>query len=125
MLSRDVIFGVQDLKIEKVAVPEWGGDVCVRMMRGFERDAFETALMADDKKNTQNIRARLAVLTVCDETGQRLFTDADATALGEKSAAALQRIFDAASRLNVISQKDVEELEKNSVTGQSAGSGKS
>jgi hypothetical protein len=51
-----------------------------------------------------------------------LFTDEDVAALGQRSAAALERVFDAASRLSGLSAEDMEELAKNSESGQSGGS---
>jgi hypothetical protein len=43
-------------------------------------------------------------------------------ALGKKSAAALNRVFEVAQRLSGITDDDVEELAKNSVGGPSDGS---
>ena len=43
MLTREQILGSDDLKRQTVAVPEWGGDVFVRMLTGGERDAFEVS----------------------------------------------------------------------------------
>ncbi|HKD37475.1 MAG TPA: hypothetical protein VKB78_11765 [Pirellulales bacterium] len=109
-LSKADILAADDLPREVVRVPEWGGDVLVRTMTGAERDRFERDFLND---RATNIRARTAAATVCDDTGARLFTDAEAAELGEKSAAALDRIFDAAMRLNRITKRDVDDLEKN------------
>jgi hypothetical protein len=119
ILSRDDILRAADLPTEEVHVPEWGGSVLVRGMTGAERDAFESSvveLKAGNKAtsvNMQNIRAKLVALTVVDEKGERLFSQADVELLGNKSAAALQRIFEAAQRLSGLTQADVEELAKN------------
>ena len=113
MLNRDSILSSDDLPKELVQVPEWVGDVYVRTLTGTERDAFEQSMVTKkDKPNLDNVRARFAVLTICDEAGVRLFTDADAKKLGEKSAAALDRVFAVAQRLNGFSSSDVEELGK-------------
>ena len=80
-------------------------------MTGFQRDAWEMAI----PKNTndmKNFRANLAVLTVCDENGDLLFKPEDAELLGNKSAKALGKIFNAATKLNHITGKDVEEIEQ-------------
>ena len=115
MLTRDQILKAKDLTKEKVEVPEWGGFVYVRVMTGRERDSFEQGLLlGKGKVNLENVRARLCALTVVDETGARLFKDKDVTELGNKSAAALDRVYEVAQRLNRISGEDVEELEKNS-----------
>lgn len=113
-LSRDVILAANDLKRECVEIPEWGGTVCVRVMTGAERDEWERHILdsrgPDNKTNLSNARARLAILCACDEDGKRLFGDDDLAAVGAKSAAALERIFDVALRLNLIGSKDVDEL---------------
>lgn len=114
VLSRQDILSVQDIKLEEVPVPEWGGVVFVKGMTGMERDSFEAAVVQQRGKNMQvnmvNIRAKLAALTVCDEDGVRVFTEQDVKELGKKSAAALNRIYEVASRLSGITESDVEEL---------------
>ena len=114
MLSRDAILQTDDLPRELVQVPEWGGDVYVSTLNGTQRDAFEQSMQGKKNKlNLDNVRARFAVLTLVDDKGVRLFTDADAKALGEKSAAALDRVFAVAQRLNGFSSQDAEDLAGN------------
>ena len=114
LLSKDQILEADDLKSEIVSVPEWGGDVRVRMMTGTERDAFEASVFdakgKDSKINMKNLRAKLIVLTVIGEGGEKLFTDADVEVLGGKSAKALDKVFAIAQQINGIGQKEVEEL---------------
>lgn len=105
---------VPDLPREEVTVPEWGGSVFVKTMSGLERDRFET-LLQDGKRS--NFRGTLAAITVCDAEGKRLFTEADAKALAEHAASALERIATVAIRLNKFTADDVKELEKNSPGG--------
>ena len=113
-LKRDDILKVQDIKVEKVHVPEWGGDVYIKGMNGMERDAFEASVVQMRGKGTNvdmsNIRAKLAAQTICDENGERLFTDADIKALGKKSASALQRVFEVAQKLSGIGDDAIQEL---------------
>ena len=117
MLTKDQIFEAKDLVIEKVEVPEWGGDVFVRGMTGTERDSFESSVIdirgSSQKVNMSNIRAKLVSLSVCDEKGNRIFEDSDIIELGKKSAFALQRIFDVAQRLSGLSKEEMKALEKN------------
>lgn len=107
MLTRDQILMCDDLPRETVQVPEWGGDVQVRTMTGTDRDAFEASLIGKEGR-LENVRARLVSLTLCDEGGVRLFTDDDITALGHKSAKALDRVFAVAQRLNGIGTDQVD-----------------
>jgi len=106
ILNKDAILASNDLPKEEVQVDEWGGSVYVRTMTASERDRFETHF-----RPGQNVRALLAVCTVCDENGKAIFDESDVTALGAKSAAALDKVFTVAIRLNGIGKRDVEELE--------------
>lgn len=113
-LTKDQILDAEDRKTEDVEVPEWGGTVRVISLSARERDAFEQSCVKFKGKkreeNLDNIRARLSALTMVDVNNERLFTDAEAEALGRKSAAALDRVFMAAQRLNGMTDEDVEEL---------------
>lgn len=127
LLSRDAILGADDRKTEDVAVPEWGGSVRVRSLSGAERDAFEShvvSVRSDGSKsvNLRNVRAKLVSLSVVDEAGERLFSDADVDALGDKSAAALERVFDVARHLSGLSEDDIEELAEGFTDAPSDGS---
>ena len=55
----------------------------------------------------------LAAAAVVDETGARLFSDDDVTALTQKSAQALDRVFAVADKLNQLGGQAVEDAEKN------------
>lgn len=122
-LSRDDILKAQDLVTEDVDVPEWGGAVRVKALSGAERDRFEASIIGENTKskrrNLANLRARLVALAVVDEEGENIFRFSDVEALGKKSAAALDRIFDAAMRLSGMRDEDVEELAENFIDGQS------
>lgn len=119
-MTRDAFLGLPKRPPERVDLPELGDGMCVyvRRMTSRERDDFETAIMERRGKvrelNHKNLRARLVALCTVDEHGNRLFTDADAEALGDKEASIIDPIFAAAQRINALSQRDVEELEKNS-----------
>lgn len=115
LLSRDQILAANDRETVDVEVPEWGGTVRVRALSGAERDAYEVALAGvrpdgSARVNLVNVRARLIALAVVDETGARMFSDADVEALGEKSGIAMQRVFEVAQRLSGLTDEDIEEL---------------
>jgi len=115
-LSREDILNVKDISIEEVEVPEWGGSIYVKSMTGTERDAFEASIVRANSRsgkanvNMENIRAKIAANTICDENGELLFTKHDITVLGNKSASALQRVFEVAQRLSGITEEAVKEL---------------
>lgn len=107
---RKLILEKKDLTPIKVSVPEWATDVYVRPLTGSERDAFESEIVAAGNKRTENMRGRLAARSLCNESGDRLFSDDEAQLLGNKSAAALDRIIVAVQKLNALGDKEVKEL---------------
>lgn len=114
ILSREEILSADDRKLEEVEVPEWGGSVMVRTLSGKERDEYESGTIkiknGKQEQDFENFRARLVALCIVDEKGVRLFNSKDVTTLGNKSAAALQRVFDKCQALNAISDQDVVDL---------------
>jgi hypothetical protein len=126
-LTREVILAKRSLKQETVDVPEWGGAVIVQELTGAERDAFEASCVQKRGKrsydtNFANLRAKLVVQTVRSVDGSRLFADADTDAVGQLSAAALNRLFEVAQQLSGMTNEDVEELAGNSRGGPSGSS---
>ena len=117
LLTKEQILAASDIQSEDVSVPEWGGSVRVKALSGAERDQFETSIFETRGKkverNLQNMRAKLVSLSIVDEQGNRVFSDADVKALGNKSAAALDRVFGVAMRLSGVSEQDVDGLAGN------------
>ncbi len=115
-LTRDAILSADDLKTESVKVPEWGGTVIVRELTGAERDTWEASVVKTNgtkvKIDSHNMRAKLAALCIVDDDGRRLFTEKDVVKLGDKSAAALDRVTDVARRLSRIGEDELESLGK-------------
>lgn len=118
MLTKDQILGAKDINMKEVEVPEWGGKVMVKALTGAERDTFEASIIeirnGRQVFNMKNVRAKLCSLAICDEEGNRMFTDAEVFALSNKSANALNRIFDVAASLSGLSTQEFEFLEKGS-----------
>src|SRR5215472_6825818 len=114
-LSRDDILKAEDGGTVEVDVPEWGGTVLVRGMTGRERDEFETSMLERGRggrmvPNPVNTRAKVIARCIVDDDGKRLFTAADVQALGDKSGAAIDRVFEVAARLSGMSDEDREEM---------------
>lgn len=116
LLSRDQIFASNDMLMQDVEVPEWGGTVRVRSLTGEERDKFESSLIRQvgnkATANTRNMRAKLVAMSAIGEDGKPLFDPADVIRLGQRSAAALDRIFEVCQKLSGLSDDDVEEIEE-------------
>jgi hypothetical protein len=124
------ILAMDDITEEWVDVPEWGVRARVVSLAGFERDAFELALIESKKGksrevNLENLRAKLVAQSVRKPSDRavRVFADAQVVALGRKNAAALQRIFKVAQRLSGLADDEVEELTAELGEGQSVVSG--
>jgi hypothetical protein len=117
LLTKEQIQSADGLARELVACPEWGegGEVYVCEVTAREQDAFEHSVVTDGKvRNLQNVRARLAILTVKDAERKPLFTPTDAEWLGTKGARPLTAIMSVAMRLNGMRAEDLEELAGNS-----------
>lgn len=113
ILTKDEILKQEDAKTMTIEVPEWGGEVIISTMSGFARDRFETSVMGKNGgANLVNIRAKLVAASLIDEEGNMLFTEADVVKLGKKSCTALDRIFDAAQKLNHLGEKELDDLAK-------------
>ena len=114
-LCREAILNANDIKTEEVNVPEWGGVVLVKALTGAEKDRYEQSVynLKDGGVIYTNIRAKLVALSICGEDLKPIFESADIEALGQKSAAALNRVLEVAQKLSGLSAADVEELEKN------------
>jgi hypothetical protein len=118
-LDRKSILAADDVRKEKVAVPEWGGDVYLRVLSGTDRDRFEESY-ADQKMKA--FRIRFLLMALCDERGERLFADDEGDILGKKSSVVINRLFEAGWRINALSQEAVDALGEGSQTDQKDGS---
>lgn len=114
VLSKTAILEAQDLKFQDVEVPEWGGTVRVRTMSGAERDAMGAAMVDEGGKVDMHLyRVRLLAMCIVGEDNQRMFSDADVGALAQKSAVALDAVFQVADKLNSITAASVEAAKGN------------
>lgn len=111
-------------RFERITIPEWDCDAILKVMTGTERDAYEVEITGsrfrkgavDQVLNLQNIRARLVARCLVDEEFKPIYDYRkleDINELGATDAMILDRLFDAARKLNGISDDDVKALEKN------------
>jgi hypothetical protein len=109
------ILAADDLSIEEVATPEWGGNVFIRQMMGKELGVFSKLLKGTKEVQEFPIQAIATVcaLTLCNEKGERLFPDhvQGAKQLEEKNSRVLQRIFAATMVLSSLSSGGTPETE--------------
>jgi len=120
-LTAAAILAADDLPTVWIQTPEWGryAGVWIRGMSGSERDQFEARVSGLDgggdqvKMDYTNLRASLVVSCAVDDDGKRLFNGDQIEALGRKSGAVIDRLFDAARKASGIGDDDVKKLSKN------------
>jgi hypothetical protein len=115
LTSADAILGIADLGAPVVLhVPEWGDDVLLRRPTANDRDAWELYCQEHATRPKSVWRAKLAAMLLCDADNRLLFTQAQVEKLGEKSAAALNRIWEKGLEMMRITKEEIYEIEKNS-----------
>lgn len=116
------ILDVKDIPTHDEYVPEWKGWVHIVGLDGKEAARFSKRLMriVNGKPIAQgmdNFMAKLLAETIRHpQTNERMFTEEQIGALGEKSARVLKRLFEIAANLSGMSEEAKEEAEKNSET---------
>jgi hypothetical protein len=100
------------LKLAPVDVPEWGCSVWMKGWSGKEREQFEKEF-GDLENAGANVRARVLVRILQNEDGSRIFTDADADALGDKLSGPIGRLFGKVMDLSGLRAETLETTRKN------------
>lgn len=122
-LTKDLLLQRGNLHIEKVELSN--GFVFVREMTGHEKDVWEQSMLkkirglkgVEYETSLDDFRAKLAVVTLCDELGNLIFEPKDYVALSKAIRASdIEKIVETAQRINAVTEKDKEEILKNSET---------
>lgn len=130
LLDKVAFLANNKIQVIRVDVPELGGSVLVKELTAGERDAFETSLIVKTRNekgkevkemSTADIRAKLCQRTMVGADHKPMFSDEEVTQLSAMSAAAMNRVYEASSKLSGLSDEDIEELAKNSKNGQPDG----
>ena len=112
-LTRDQILSADDRNRQTVYVPEWGGCVVIQQITALDRLQWEESCLLNNGTAAVRhdmLRAGLLVRCLVDDGGNKLFTLEDITSLNNKSASAINRVFEAALELNGIGKGDTEDL---------------
>jgi hypothetical protein len=115
-LTKAEVLESNDLPVEVVEVPEWGGQVQIRVMTGAERDEIEAEIAAKTKGGTipagelKGFKARLVQLTLLNGDGGLMFTQDEVAALNAKNGAVINRLAEVAMRHNGMSDGSVREM---------------
>ena len=102
--------------IEKVTIPEWGGDVYVHTLTVGQR--LSLAEETQKKNGNATFFIQLVALTTHDDKGNKIW-NGDASSINDLDGIATQRIFDAAAKLNGFAEEEVKELTGKSEPAQS------
>ena len=113
MLSKEQILAATTAKKVKTVTIADFGTVGIRVMTGTEREAWERAIIKDGKVSSDNIRANLLAKCLCDDAGNRLFSDSEIDSVGLLPANVVVPLYDVAQKINALTQTDVDELAKN------------
>lgn len=114
-LTAAQIDAADDMSLLKVPVPQWGGDVYIRVMRVEDRDAHELEMLAMQNAGKagvpDNFRSRLLARCLCDERGELLFAGEEGVKrLGKKSVAVVHELWRKAMEHNALTQDELEKL---------------
>ena len=132
LLNFDDIVDSQDKEYQDVDVPEWGGTVRIATMSGEDRDRWELSMMQADDTSERGFklnfdaysRVRLVAMCLVDDNFNRIFvTKEQIERLSQKSGKVMDLLYDVAQRVNGITDEDIDDLEKNSVSAQNGDSG--
>ncbi|HWL09549.1 MAG TPA: hypothetical protein VNQ76_14160 [Planctomicrobium sp.] len=89
----------------------------VLRMTARERGEFESQFTNKNGKplaqRQREVRQRLVIATLCDESGTRLLTPADLDGLSEQDGVIVEFVSAAATEVNRIAEADLESLAKN------------
>lgn len=94
----------------RVEVPGFDGEIYVRALTVGERDAYENLWLTRGQGGVKDFRSQLLCRVLCDESGSRIYTDADVAEVASLDGAMLSRVFDIAAAHNKLTEKDVREL---------------
>jgi len=122
----DDIAKADDVKTKTIPVKEWGVDITLREMSGFERAVFEQKVSklagSKDSKNSVRMMGLIIVMTAIDEDGKPAFNEKDIDRLGKKNFNILNMLSTEAMNLGKISDGDIKELAGNLKSDQSENS---
>jgi hypothetical protein len=114
--TKDGFFGAK-VPVEQMEVSGIGLIKVYGLTQG-QKDDFENAVVRISGRKRQvnlaNARAKLLIMTVRNNQGRPLFTEADMGKISEIPAIVTEPILDTARRLSGMSAEEMDELAKNS-----------
>ncbi|TGN96124.1 hypothetical protein [Burkholderia sp. USMB20] len=121
MLTKEQILSAMDRASKITPVPEWGGDVCLSVIGGADRDELTSTFSEGVPVST--FYARILSYALVDALGRRMFNADDVAALAQKNPDTVVRLGLEALRMNGLAAASIEDAEKNSDASPNASSG--
>jgi hypothetical protein len=115
-MNRESILAKRSVRIVPVEVPEWNDTVFLRALTVGDRDRIDQ-FVHESKQRLSGFRSLVLSLCLCDQHGNRVFTDAQRAEIDSIDAGIAERLFNAAMPLAGISAADAKEIEGNSNAG--------
>jgi len=122
MTLRERLRTVNDRRVSKLHIPQWGCDVHLRELSAAQRDIFELHWLSRQDRNGEQSRAMIAAMALVEEDGTPVYQE-----LGEgildlmnKNGEALSLISAHVMRDNKFWETGAEEVAKNSAGDQPA-----
>ena len=113
MLTREDFLKPSPPTVVRCDVPEMGGHVFCRSLTSRERSLFDrsfvTAKGSPNLKRQAELRERMLLACVCNESGELLFREGDLEAISRQPAAVIERIVEVCQPLcGLASDADLE-----------------
>lgn len=106
---REKILATRDIPSERLVIEAWGAEVEVRGMSGRARAAFVQQALSGEQVDLARAYPLIVIECTFDPTtGERLFSQEDFDAVGDKSGEALEAIAEVAMRLSGLDAAAVE-----------------
>lgn len=103
-LTREQILAARkDRKPHRYEVPEWGGDVFIRVL------SAQDQMVLAEGNNANETPVKVLLYSLVDENGERLFTDDDFSELVQEDFPIIMRVFSESAKLNGLSTKELDE----------------
>jgi hypothetical protein len=131
VLTRDQIIAVRDLKTKEIQPPgeEWKGGTRIQQMNALAMERYVMLVLSVEGRvesghsieGMAEARAKIAVMCLIDDNGDRLFADEDWEILAEKSHDALKYITDEIATLSGFGEDAEKEPSFEETRGESPG----
>lgn len=119
-LSRSQIIAADDLPFDDVPVPEWGGDVRLRMLDGEQRETVEVRLhkckagnATEAMQSWKGLKLLMLSYAIVDDDMTPQFSQKDVAELAKKNGAVIDRLYEHIIKQNAFSKEEAEELAGN------------